>query len=86
MNNLKRRVENLEKQAGKSEEKPSLLIIHKHYEECPDPPEPVREWITFKRAVAESGDNLTIFMADPRKEIKARQELQEATKGNGSEG
>ncbi len=77
MRNLSRRVEKVEKKLNIGGDRTGVFIVLIGKGNVGKLPEPIEEWITYKEAKAECGD-IGIFLADPEKELKAREE-QKAT-------
>ena len=74
MRTIDRRIKNIEDKLDMG--KTSLFVVIRHVD-SDKLPEPIEEWITYKEAKANAGP-LTVFVADPAKELEARENLSRA--------
>ena len=76
MKSIERRIANIEDKLHAANNQPSMLVILKRVDSN-RLPEPIEEWITYKEARANCGA-LGVFVADPAKELVARENLSRA--------
>ena len=74
MRSIDRRIKDIEDKVNMG--KQSLFVVIKQVD-SEQLPEPTEEWITYKEARANCGP-LGVFVADPSKELEARQNLRKA--------
>ena len=77
MSYLKKRIKKIEDRLNIGDDRTGVFVILSDECEAGKLPEPFEEWITYKEAMAKCGQ-VGIFIADPEKELKAREE-QKAT-------
>ena len=79
MKRLERRIKRIEEKLGMNERRRKMVVIIHKTDLNHAVPEPVEEWITYKRALAEAGQKpIVVFTADPAKELEARENLRKA--------
>ena len=84
MNSLERRIERAERFAGVKEESRPVIVVRLEYgsdDTLPHFPEPVEQWVTWKRAMAdaEQASLPCIFIANPWSEYEAQHGLEPGT-------
>ena len=76
MRSIESRIKGIEDKLYAANNQPSVLVILKRVD-SDRLPEPIEEWITYKEARANCGA-LGVFVADPAKELEARENLSRA--------
>ena len=82
MSRIKNKIETLEQKLKVGRQKEPLdIVIEVVGGECPQPPEPVEEWLTYIHQMKEKSTNgIRVITLCPKDEWEAREQLRKDTK------